>query len=90
MYSYEYSEELKDILKKLYRKDKNLYEQVLKKIDEILNSSDVEHYKNLRYNMKDSKRVHVGHFVLIFQYDKVRNHIKFDDFDHHDNIYVKK
>ncbi len=90
MYSYEYSDELEKILMKLSKKDKNLYEQVLKKIGEILNSSDVEHYKNLRYNMKDSKRVHVGHFVLVFQYDKVENHIKFDDFDHHDNVYVKR
>ena len=37
--------------------------------------------------MKDSKRVHIGHFVLIFQYDKKIDTIYFDDFDHHDNIY---
>jgi len=40
--------------------------------------------------MKDSKRVHLGHFVLVFQFDKKNNKIKFDDFDHHDNIYKKK
>ena len=39
--------------------------------------------------MKDSKRVHIGHFVLVFQYDKVIDTINFDDFDHHDNIYSK-
>ena len=38
----------------------------LKKINEIINCEDVEHYKNLTYNMKDSKRVHVGHSVLVF------------------------
>jgi len=37
--------------------------------------------------MKDSKRAHVGHFVLVFQYDKKNNLIRFDDFDHHDKIY---
>jgi len=87
MYSYEYSDELKRKLKKLSKKDKPLYEQVLKKIDEVINSRDVEHYKNLRYNMKDSKRAHIGHFVLVFQYDKKNNVIRFDDFDHHDKIY---
>ena len=47
-----------------------------------------EHYKNLRYDMKDSKRVHIGHFVLIFRYKKDENLILlFDDFEHHDNIY---
>ena len=87
MYNFEVSENLRNILKKLSKKDKPLYEQLLNKIDEIVNSYDVGHYKNLRYNMKDSKRVHVGHFVLIFQLDKRTNTIYFDDFDHHDNIY---
>ena len=39
--------------------------------------------------MKDSKRVHIGHFVLVFQYDKAIGTINFDDFDHHDTIYSK-
>ena len=87
MYSYEYSEKLKKILKKLFKKDKQLYQRVMKKIKEVINSSDVEHYKNLRHNMKDSKRVHIGHFVLVFQHDKENDLLKFDDFDHHDKIY---
>jgi mRNA-degrading endonuclease RelE of RelBE toxin-antitoxin system len=74
-------------LVKLSKKDKNSYEAVMKKIKEVLNSSDVEHYKNLRYDMKDSKRVHIGHFVLIFSYDKAKDFISFEDYDHHDNIY---
>jgi len=74
---------------KLSRKDKSVYEQLLRKIEEIINCYDVEHYKNLKYNIKDSKRVHIGHFVLIFQFDKQNNKIRFDDFDHHDNVYRK-
>ena len=84
------SEHLQGVMQKLAKKDKSLYEQLLKKIDEIKQCYDVEHYKNLRYNMKDSKRVHIGHFVLVFQYDKKTNMILFDDFDHHDNIYKRK
>ena len=38
--------------------------------------------------MKDSKRVHVGHFVLVFQYDAFKDEINLDDFDHHDKIYL--
>ncbi len=86
MYNSGISEELQRKLGKLSRKNKPLYEQVLKKINEII-TSDVEHYKNLRYNLKDSKRAHIGHFVLIFQYDQQSNTINFDDFDHHDKIY---
>ena len=87
MYSYEYSDELKRKLKKLLKKDKTLYEQILRKMKEVINSGDVEHYKNLKYNMKNSKRIHIGHFVLVFQYIKRNNLIIFDDFEHHDNIY---
>ena len=88
MRNFHISERLQEILTKLSRKDKSLYEQVLKKIDEVKNSYDVEHYKNLRHDMKDSKRVQIGHFVLVFKYDKTNNEIYFDDFDHHDNIYL--
>ncbi len=87
MYRFKVSEELQKKLKKLSRKDKKLHKQLLKKIEEIVNSKNIEHYKNLRYNMKDSKRSHIGHFVLVFQYDKKNNMINFDDFDHHDKIY---
>jgi len=87
MYNHKISEKLQNIMLKLSKKDKSLYEQLLKKIEEVINSYDIEHYKNLRYNMKESKRVQIGHFVLVFQFDKQNNEIKFDDFDHHDNIY---
>jgi YafQ family addiction module toxin component len=90
MHNSEISENLQNIMRKLSKKDKSLYEQLLKKIDEIKKCYDVEHYKNLRYNMKESKRAHIGHFVLVFQYNKTIDTIKFDDFDHHDNIYHKK
>ena len=87
MYKFDVSENLEKILNKLSKKDKDLYNQILKKIDEVINSKDIDHYKNLRYNMKDSKRAHIGHFVLIFQYKKEEDIILCDDFDHHDNIY---
>jgi YafQ family addiction module toxin component len=90
MYKFKISEHLQEILRKLSKKDRDLYQQTIKKINEIVNSYDIEHYKNLRYNMKDSKRAHVGHFVLVFQFDKKNNEINFDDFDHHDNIYKKR
>ena len=87
MHDYEVIPYLQKILKKLSKKDKSTYEQVLKKIEEIINSADVEHYKNLRYDMKDKKRVQIGHFVLVFSFIKEENKIKFLDFDHHDKIY---
>ena len=89
MYSHDIQPSLQRILNKLSKKDKSLYEQVLNKIEEVINSGDVEHYKNLRYDMKDRKRAHIHHFVLVFKFIKEENKVIFIDFDHHDNIYKK-
>jgi len=78
---------LERILLKLSKKDKLLYEQIRKKMNEVINISDVEHYKNLKKPMQEFKRVHVGHFVLVFRYDKQNDLISFEDFDHHDKVY---
>ncbi len=90
MYHYEVMPNLQRILNKLFKKDKARYEQVMNKIEEIINSPDVEHYKNLRYDLSDKKRAQIGHFVLVFSFIKSENKIKFLDFDHHDNIYKKR
>ena len=88
MYSWERSEKLKKILEKLFKKDKVRYEATFRKIDEVINSKDINHYKNLRYDMKEFKRVHIdSHFVLIFKVDEEKKLIKFQDLQHHDYIY---
>ena len=87
MREFEIKPELDKKLIKLSKKDKIRYESVMNKIDEVLSSGDIEHYKNLRYDMKDSKRVHIGHFVLVFSYDKSNDFVSFEDYDRHDIIY---
>ena len=79
---------LRKILKKLSKKDKVAYRAILKKIDEVLTCENVAHYKNLRYDLKSSKRVHIkGHFVLVFSYDPATDFVCFENYDHHDKIY---
>lgn len=89
MYRYKIKPTLAKILQKLEKKDKKLYYQVLNKIEEIISSSEIEHYKNLRYSMKNFKRVHINPFVLTFHFDKEERLITFEDFYHHDTIYRK-
>ena len=89
MYSYDIKPHLKKVLEKLSKRDKNQYEQVLKKIEEIIKSDSIDRYKNLRYDMKECKRVHIGHFVLVFSFDAEQNLVSFEDYEHHDNIYKK-
>jgi len=90
MRKFDIEEKLHKILDKLFKKDKKRYEIIRKKIEEIVNSMDIEHYKNLKFPMNEFKRVHVDKsFVLVFKYDKTNNKIRFYDFDHHDNVYRK-
>lgn len=84
---YKTSKNFDRILDKLQKKNKQLYENLLNKMNEILNNSNIEHYKNLRYTLKEYQRAHIGHFVLVFKYNKTEDLILFDDFDHHDKIY---
>jgi len=88
MHKFEIEERLHQNIKKLFKKDKKRYEIVWRKINEIINNSDIEHYKNLKFPMNKFKRVHIDKsFVLVFKYDKSNNMVNFYDLDHHDNIY---
>jgi YafQ family addiction module toxin component len=76
-----------DILIKLKRKDPALFNAVQKKINQIaqLDKTLIQHFKNLRGNLKDYKRVHVGSFVLMFKVEE--DTIIFARFLHHDDAY---
>lgn len=83
-----YSEEITKKLSKLKKKNPQHYDRVDRKIKEILDNPKHK-YKNLRYDMGNFKRIHIGHFVLIFRVDHLKKLILFEDYDHHDNIYLK-
>ena len=89
MRRYEVTPSLQKTLNKLLKRDKLLYERLLKKIEDIINCENVEHYKNLSYDLKDKKRVHIGPFVLVFKLVKEENKIIFLDFGNHDEIYAR-
>lgn len=89
MYNYEINPNLLKIMGKLNKRDKETYERIIKKIEEVINSKDINHYKNLRYDLSEFKRVQIGESVLIFSHNKKKNKIIFEDFDHHDKIYKK-
>jgi len=89
---YNLSGELGEILGKLFRKDRERYEIVLKKMEEISSRSEaeIEYYKNLKYNMKDFKRVHIDKsFVLLFKFFKKEKTVLFYLLLHHDDVYKR-
>jgi mRNA-degrading endonuclease RelE of RelBE toxin-antitoxin system len=90
MFSFDLTDILKIKIRKLHKKDKKKVMIINKKIKEIINNDDktIERYKNLKYDLKDMKRVHIdNHFVLTFKVYKDKKHILFIDFDHHDKVY---
>jgi len=79
--------DLRNVLNKLAHKDKALAIAVRKKIAQIISRDMVfiNHFKNLRGNLSNYKRVHVGSFVLLFKIED--NTIIFDKLRHHDEAY---
>ncbi len=93
MFDFDLTDELKLIIRKLVKKDKKKVEIINRKIKEIINSNkdSINHYKNLRHDLSDYKRVHIDrNFVLVFKVDLFNNFILFVDFDHYDKVYSKK
>ena len=73
MYQYKIQPTLQKILLKLHKKDKQPRERVIKKIKEVSESGNIEHYKNLKYPLQHLKRVQIGEKVLVFKFDKKIN-----------------
>lgn len=84
------SDEVKETINKLYSKDKQLFLELQKKMNQIIDcdKDTINYYKNLRYGLSDYKRVHIGKsFVLLFSVDLQNNTNYFVKFDHHDKAY---
>ncbi|MBU1120999.1 MAG: hypothetical protein ABIE23_01695 [archaeon] len=89
-FSFYLSDELRAEIKVLAKRDKKTTEILNKKIKQIINSDEItiDHYKNLRYNLNEYKRVHIAKsFVLLFKVLKKEKFIIFDKFKHHDTVY---
>ncbi|HTR45490.1 MAG TPA: type II toxin-antitoxin system RelE/ParE family toxin [Thermodesulfovibrionales bacterium] len=85
MYSFEIKEGLEKSLRKLAGKDKRHYQTVVKKILQIAENPTIG--KPLRNVLKGKRRVHIGHFVLVYEVNEEKKMISFLDFEHHDDAY---
>ncbi len=90
MFEFDFSNELRILLRRLSKKDKQKSIILTKKIKEIINNDTVsiDRYKNCKYELKEYKRVHIDKsFVLLFKVYKDKNIIYFDKLKHHDEVY---
>ena len=82
-YSIEFSAEFEKSMKKLKKKDKTAFEQIQKKLAEIVENP--EHYKPLKNILAGFRRLHFGSFVLIYAIEG--NIVRIISLDHHDKAY---
>lgn len=81
--------ELQKDFRKIAKKDKALALSINKKIKQLIacDAVSIQHFKNLRHDLSEYKRVHIGSFVLSFRLQG--DTIIFEKFTHHDEAYKK-
>ena len=84
-YSQDLDNKLVSKLRKLAKRDKTSYIAVQKKMLQITENPYLG--KPLRGLLKDKRRIHIGHFVLIYEVDEKEHKVVFLDFAHHDEAY---
>jgi YafQ family addiction module toxin component len=88
MYIINIKPKLDKIFLKLSRKSPKTLKIIHNKIQEVIQNP--MHYKNLRKPIHQLKRVHMRKsFVLTFSVNEETKTVTFEDYDHHDNIYLK-
>jgi len=79
---------LDSVFGKLAKKDKNQFDILQKKIQEIL--LEPYKFKPMRVPLQGQRRVHIGKsYVLTYSIDEANKRVILEDYDHHDNIYKK-
>ena len=87
MHDIEIKPNLDKKLEKIFKKNRNQYEKIMKKVEEI--AKHPNHYKNLRKPLQHLKRVHIdSHFILTFSVNNDSKIVILEDFQHHDKIYI--
>ena len=79
----EFSSQFEKSIKKLKKKDKILFNQIQKKLIDIVQNP--ERYKTLGTVFAGYRRLHFGSFVLIYKIEK--NIVRIISLDHHDKAY---
>ncbi|MCD4766495.1 MAG: type II toxin-antitoxin system RelE/ParE family toxin [Methanosarcinales archaeon] len=72
-------------LQKLFKRDKVRYSHVKKRLEILSDNPKIG--KPLRNILKGKRRIHIGSFVIIYEFNKENNSIILLDFEHHDNAY---
>jgi YafQ family addiction module toxin component len=86
LYNLEIEEDVYKTFKKLAKKDKTQLTAINKKICEIL--VDPTQFKPLKHPLEGLRRVHIGHFVLVYEVFEDSKTVKVLKYKHHDEAYL--
>jgi addiction module RelE/StbE family toxin len=70
---------------KMGKKDAARFEQILKKLAELGENPEIG--KPLHRPMQGLRRLHIGHYVLTYKFEKKKGLITLVDYAHHDDVY---
>ncbi|MGV8163122.1 MAG: type II toxin-antitoxin system RelE family toxin [Candidatus Nanoarchaeia archaeon] len=92
MFDYDITEEFEETLRKITKRNQILSIALHRKIKEIISrdKNTINSYKNLKYDLKEFKRVHVtSRIIMIFRVNLNENKILFVAIKHRDEAYKK-
>jgi mRNA-degrading endonuclease RelE of RelBE toxin-antitoxin system len=83
VYNVDFSVSFEKTIKKLKKKDKALFDQIQKKLIDLVQNPD--HYKPLGNVLTEYRRIQFGPFILIFKIEG--EVVRIISLDHHDKSY---
>jgi YafQ family addiction module toxin component len=85
LYALQVEEEVDKAFKCLLKKDRKQLEAINKKVKQVL--SDPYQFKPLWHPLEGLRRVHIGHFVLIYKVVEESATVILVKYRHHDEAY---
>lgn len=78
-----YAPRFERVVGRLKKRSPDIFNRVFIQVEKVIR--EPEFGKPLRYSLKNRRRIHVGSFVLVYEF--YNGELRFIDFDHHDKIY---
>jgi addiction module RelE/StbE family toxin len=77
--------DVEETFRKMKKRDAVRFEQVVKKLEEIGKNPEIG--KPLRRPMQGRWRIHIGHYILLYKFDKKKRLVTLLKYTHHDEAY---
>lgn len=88
MYELALRKSVESIFFKLAKRNPKQLEIIYNKIEEVRRNP--HRFKNLKRPLQHLKRVHIDKsYVLVFSVDENKKRVTIEDYNHHDNIYLR-